>query len=236
MLLLFLIFSIISTAQAALYVTRPRFQSSCTGGQPCTVEYLDDGVSPLLPQIGLCEVGLYTGNQQLVQRIKPVDVSETFSFTFTPNPKAGPNSSNYYIALTSVSLKTENGTDWIGFSPTFSLDNMEGSFESPLPSATAAIPIPTPAGPKPSFTSTLTIGTLSTTRSMVTSRTGFSSVSAVTSTPSPSSPLTSVPQYSPSVSPSSGQDNSALSRATLFSAGLFFFLLVIPALRFALLL
>jgi hypothetical protein len=118
--MLILLLTIISTAQAALYITKPRSHSRCFGGRPCTIEYLDDGESPLLPQISLCEIGLYTGNQKLIQRIPPQDVSDTLSFTFTPNAKAGPNSPNYYIAFTSLSTKIDNGTFYVGYSPYFS--------------------------------------------------------------------------------------------------------------------
>ncbi|KAF8980383.1 hypothetical protein BDQ17DRAFT_1212269, partial [Cyathus striatus] len=64
-------------------VVNPRSGNTCHGGQPCTVEWVDDGLSPLLPAIGVCTVGLYAGQQQLVQSIEPVDVSLVRSFTFT---------------------------------------------------------------------------------------------------------------------------------------------------------
>ncbi|KAF8814406.1 hypothetical protein BYT27DRAFT_7082282, partial [Phlegmacium glaucopus] len=57
----------------------------------CTVTWLDDGEKPLLSVIGVSTVGLYTGMQQLVQTIAPVDVANTHSITFTPLPDAGPN-------------------------------------------------------------------------------------------------------------------------------------------------
>ncbi|KII91792.1 hypothetical protein PLICRDRAFT_105118, partial [Plicaturopsis crispa FD-325 SS-3] len=65
--------------------------ATCYGGQPCTVQWLDDGSQPLLTSIGMSYVGLYTGDQHLVQEIQPVDVSAALSLTFTPDPKAGPN-------------------------------------------------------------------------------------------------------------------------------------------------
>jgi len=47
----------------ALQVTVPQPSTVCHGGQPCTVEWLDDGTSPLLTAIGICTVGLYSRNQ-----------------------------------------------------------------------------------------------------------------------------------------------------------------------------
>ncbi|EGO01311.1 hypothetical protein SERLA73DRAFT_50720, partial [Serpula lacrymans var. lacrymans S7.3] len=75
-------------------VTSPLLGSSCHGGQPCTVQWLDDGQQPLLNTIGECTVGLYANEEVLVQSIRPIDVSSTHSFQFTPDPNAGPNSSS----------------------------------------------------------------------------------------------------------------------------------------------
>ncbi|KAI0772729.1 hypothetical protein BD413DRAFT_473948 [Trametes elegans] len=81
-------------ARANLYVIQPRAGSTCTGGQPCTVEWLDDGSVPLLSQIGPCYVALCYGEQVLVQQIAPVDLSSVHSLQFTPDPHAGPNANN----------------------------------------------------------------------------------------------------------------------------------------------
>ncbi|KAI9511373.1 hypothetical protein F5148DRAFT_975370, partial [Russula earlei] len=73
-------------------VINPTAQTVCHGGQPCSVQWLDDGREPLLTAIGPCNVALFAGNQSLIQQIEPVDVSVTHSLTFTPSPNAGPNS------------------------------------------------------------------------------------------------------------------------------------------------
>ncbi|EIW53471.1 uncharacterized protein TRAVEDRAFT_133973 [Trametes versicolor FP-101664 SS1] len=78
--------------QATLYVTQPTAGSTCSGGKPCTVQWLDDGTAPLLSQVGPCYVGLYNGNNVLVQQIVPVDISSVHSLQFTPDSNAGPNS------------------------------------------------------------------------------------------------------------------------------------------------
>ncbi|KAG6907791.1 hypothetical protein DXG01_007330 [Tephrocybe rancida] len=118
-------------ADAGIYVLKPAAGSTCSGGQTCTVEWLDDGVHPLLTTAGLCTFGLYTGNLQLVQALPPTDVSTTHSITFKPNPAAGPNSHSYYIGIISTTAK-DNSSDpfpssYKAFSPFFSIDQMTGS-------------------------------------------------------------------------------------------------------------
>ncbi|KAF8273585.1 hypothetical protein EI94DRAFT_1563548, partial [Lactarius quietus] len=74
-------------------VINPTTQTVCHGGEPCPVEWLDDGQNPLLITMGPCYVALYSGNEELIQQIDPVDVSTSHSLIFTPSPNAGPNSS-----------------------------------------------------------------------------------------------------------------------------------------------
>ncbi|TEB25485.1 hypothetical protein FA13DRAFT_1157750 [Coprinellus micaceus] len=102
------LFHLFTFVDAALYVVDPRDRTVCKGGQPCTVTWLDDGRAPLLSAIGVSTVGLYTGSRKIVQTLPPIDVSQTLSFTFTPNPAAGPNSGAYYISFTST--ESFNGT------------------------------------------------------------------------------------------------------------------------------
>ncbi|PBK66342.1 hypothetical protein ARMSODRAFT_960331 [Armillaria solidipes] len=194
----------------SLYVIEPDSGSSCHGGQNCTVEWLDDGVRPLLSSFGVSIVGLYTGTQQLVQNIDPVDTSTTHSLTFTPIPEAGPDSDTYYICFTSTSV-FDNGTAVMAFSPFFQLDQMTGSFGTPLESATASIAIPTSlmqtsAADSTSELSTIIVGTLSTSLSSLTS------LSATTpSTPSSSSTTS---RFSTSSAPESTSTSAAGSAAT----------------------
>jgi hypothetical protein len=44
-------------------VINPKPHSSCQASKPCTVQWLDDGLAPLLSDIGVCSVGLYTGRE-----------------------------------------------------------------------------------------------------------------------------------------------------------------------------
>ncbi|KAF9045306.1 hypothetical protein BJ165DRAFT_1528193 [Panaeolus papilionaceus] len=150
---------------AGLFILQPSEASTCTGGQPCTITWIEDGVSPLLTDVGVSTIGLYTGKQQLVQTISPVDVTKTRTISFTPNPAAGPNSDAYYIAITSTTAKGNNSIPYTSWSPYFRLAGMSGSFDSPLPAATSPIPIPaslTRSSPSASVTSTITIGTINT--------------------------------------------------------------------------
>ncbi|KDR77299.1 hypothetical protein GALMADRAFT_225415 [Galerina marginata CBS 339.88] len=179
---------------AALFIVQPSQGSTCTGGKPCTVTWVDDGTRPLLSAVGVSTVGLFTGHQKLVQTITPVDVGSAHSFTFTPNPAAGPNAGSYYVAITSTSLKGNDSVPYSGWSPFFNLVGMSGSFDSPLPAATSPISIPaslTQSSTR-SRSSTITVGTLPTAQ------------------PSP-------PVISPSVTPSPSSQSSASKLTTLLS-------------------
>ncbi|ETW77354.1 hypothetical protein HETIRDRAFT_105500 [Heterobasidion irregulare TC 32-1] len=122
-------------------VVNPMTTTTCHGGQDCTIEWLDNGQRPLLSDLGICTVGLYTGEMQLLQHIEPIDVSLNHSLTFTPNPNAGPNSNAYYVAFFSTEVKN-NSQPYISFTPNFSIDQMSGSFGSSVASLTSTVPIP----------------------------------------------------------------------------------------------
>ncbi|KAJ2922938.1 hypothetical protein H1R20_g14196, partial [Candolleomyces eurysporus] len=127
----FILFFLLTVVDAALYVVTPLSGSTCRGGQPCTVTWLDDGQAPLLSAIGVTHVALYTGTLKLVQTLPPVDVSSTLSFTFTPNPAAGPNSDAYYLAFTSTETKV-NGSEYREYSPWFRFLRQPPSFRNEL--------------------------------------------------------------------------------------------------------
>ncbi|GLB39812.1 hypothetical protein LshimejAT787_0703220 [Lyophyllum shimeji] len=173
LVLAFWILNLALLVDAGVYVLKPAAGSKCHGGQTCTIEWLDDGIVPLLSAAGVCTFGLYHGKQKLVQAIAPADVSKTHSVTFKPAPAAGPNSNAYYIGIISTTFKDNSSTPYIAFSPFFSIDQMTGSFDNPLPEATSSIPIPSSLTPSPSESgaanshsttklSTITVGTLST--------------------------------------------------------------------------
>jgi len=181
--------TLLRTVSGSLFVINPTEQTVCHGGQPCAVEWLDDGQEPLLTTMGPCYVALFTGIEMLRQQIEPIDVSATHSLSFTPNPDAGPNSHAYYIAFTSIN-SPNSSQPLQAFSPFFTLDGMSGSFKSPVPELTSSIPTPSSlltAQPNPISTSLL-YGTTS-------------SSTPTTASPSPL-PLSTGPSSSPT-SPSS---------------------------------
>lgn len=51
------------TNKLSLQVIQPSARSKCHGGQTCIIQWLDDGIYPLLSAIGVCTVGLFTGEQ-----------------------------------------------------------------------------------------------------------------------------------------------------------------------------
>ncbi|KAI0267312.1 hypothetical protein BC834DRAFT_870772 [Gloeopeniophorella convolvens] len=208
-----------SRALGALYVIAPTLQTVCRSGQACDVQWLDDGQEPLLPNMGPCNVALYAGNEKLVQQINPVDVSTTHSLTFTPNAKAGPNSNTYYIAFTSIGLS--NSSHLLQeFSPNFSLEQMSGSFNSPVPELTSAIPVPSSVlSAQPNQVST---SSLSETVSLPTSvGPSLTSPSSGTSTSASSQlPLSSTPPSKPPAPANAAAQHPAWSQVfTLAVAG-----------------
>jgi len=203
LVLAFLALDAILFANAEIYVIEPSAGSTCHAGQTCTVVWLDDGESPLLSTIGISTIGLFHGNQQLVQSITPADVSSVHSLNFTPIANAGPNSDTYYLAFQSTTLKV-NGSAYSAFSPFFKLAGMSGSFSSPLASATSTIPIPSSLADSTTANkveSTITVGKLSTSLPPITS------LSATTPLSSPS------PSQSPSSQSSSTRSSTSSSSA-----------------------
>ncbi|KAK7057299.1 hypothetical protein R3P38DRAFT_3341669 [Favolaschia claudopus] len=142
--IILVIFSVLVCAlrvNAGVYFIQPASGSKCKAGAECTVQWDDDGILPLLNDVGIVTAGLYTGKQQLVQSLPPLDVASRQSIKFTPMAQAGPNSESYYLAFKSTTAKL-NGTDYLAFSPFFSLEGMSGDFSSPLASATTTFSTP----------------------------------------------------------------------------------------------
>ncbi|GJE86318.1 hypothetical protein PsYK624_023980 [Phanerochaete sordida] len=137
-----LLFLGLQLAQATLFITSPGQGSTCHGGQPCLVEWVDDGEAPFVTTIGACYAGLYNGNGVLVQQIDPVNVAVVRSFQFTPDPAAGPDSHTYYINLTSVNFIGNPAQHYTQYSPFFALDGMSGTFNAPVASDTSSPSVP----------------------------------------------------------------------------------------------
>ncbi|KAJ3538532.1 hypothetical protein NM688_g6507 [Phlebia brevispora] len=122
LLQLYIVFVALPCARATIFVTAPSNTTTCHAGQPCSVQWLDDGSAPLLTSIGPCLVGLYNGQGA--------------------DPSSGPDSDLYYINFTSVNPVGNPPTIYTQYSPFFTLSGMTGSFASPVASDTKAIPVP----------------------------------------------------------------------------------------------
>ncbi|KAF8236142.1 hypothetical protein L208DRAFT_1391265 [Tricholoma matsutake] len=233
-----------SLVDAGLYVIKPSAGSKCHGGQQCTIAWDEDGTRPLLPAIGICTVGIYTGKQQLVQELAPVDVSNKHSTTFIPNPHAGPNSDTYYIGIISTSYKQLDNTSYMAFSPFFGIDHMLGSFQTPLPSATSTKPLPSSLAHSGSSTtstssvlSTITVGTLLSTLNVLSSIQSSSTLSttrplspSITRTTSSTSSTSTSSTLSPSLSTPSSSSTSTLAPTSTTASNGALGLLAIPIL------
>ncbi|KAF9467677.1 hypothetical protein BDZ94DRAFT_1305298 [Collybia nuda] len=220
---------------AGIFVVKPSQGSLCHGGKKCTIEWLDDGTKPLLTSINICKLGLYTGKQQLVQTIQPVDVSKAHSVTFIPIPDAGPNSDTYYISLISTSAKRNDSIPYAAFSPSFRIDQMTGSFDTPLASAIAPIPIPaslsSPSASVTNTVSTITVGTLSTSLPPLPSlteptSTGQPSLTRLSTSVRPSSTPAPLSSETGTPAPTATLSSSALSRTPSLGAQLPVFICV----------
>ncbi|VDB83182.1 unnamed protein product [Peniophora sp. CBMAI 1063] len=197
--LLFLLSSIVQFASAELYVASPDSSTTCSAGKACTVTWLDNGVAPTLETIGVCTVGLYHGTQQLVQMIDAVNVATSHSLSFTPQANAGPNSDSYYIALKSKTQTGNSTSDYVGFSANFRLTGMTGSFDSPVPSLTSSIAVPSSLTDSNAISTSTLPGTVTI------------SVSSATTTPTQTSP-------SSRMTTSSARSSSAASSASAAGA------------------
>jgi len=131
-----LIFSLISVAFATPYITTPTAATTYTGGQKdALVAWMnvDDGKA-----FGLSSISIYVGNaikQTQLQVLNPsVDVSTTLNITFSPDPSIGPDSSEYFIRVQSLSAKdnTSLANPLQSFSAKFTLNHMSGNFSSSI--------------------------------------------------------------------------------------------------------
>ncbi|KAI0088270.1 hypothetical protein BDY19DRAFT_189303 [Irpex rosettiformis] len=219
-------------AMGNLYITHPLTSTTCTGGKQCEVDWVDDGTAPFVSDIGPCYVGLYNGNGVLVQQIEPVDVASVHSLTFTPDSKAGPISSKYYINFTGIDTSKE----FQGFSTFFTLTGMSGSLSHPNPSDTSVIPVPstvaspppqsiqttiTVGGPQPSASSSSSSGSFSGSSSSQSNQTVSNSRSGTSSSTVTTSASSSVTSPPPSPSPATPSISSGVTSVTSLSSSSF---------------
>lgn len=141
---------LLTKALAGVYITSPVNATSLKSGDSGKIEWVDDGVHPLLNAIGPSSVTLYTGSdyQQtwLATIAENIDVSKQSSASYTVDPSWGPSGQYYFIRVTSNSLKDPNDSanKYTSYSAKFTLENMSGTFDSTILSQLSATS--TPAG------------------------------------------------------------------------------------------
>jgi len=127
-----------ASALANLYVTSPVATTTFTAGQQATISWEDNGQSPTLVQFGTANFAIYVGNaiqQTPLQTIATnVNVSSTSSLVFTPDGTIGPNSDEYFVRVTSLTLMDPTQPQYYeeAFSAKFTLAGMTGSFNATL--------------------------------------------------------------------------------------------------------
>ncbi|KIK82631.1 hypothetical protein PAXRUDRAFT_153602 [Paxillus rubicundulus Ve08.2h10] len=127
-----------ASALANLYVTSPIATTTFTAGQQATISWQDNGQSPTLLQFGNATFAIYVGNaiQQtpLQTIVTNVNVSTTSSIVFTPDGTIGPNSSEYFVRVTSLTLMdpTQPQFPAEAFSAKFTMTGMTGTFNSSI--------------------------------------------------------------------------------------------------------
>jgi len=168
-------------ALATIFITSPVATTTCTAGQPCSVQWDDNGVPPSLAQVGPCSIGIYAGSvtqQTLLQMISPsLDVSTTASVSFNPDPSIGPNTNIYFIKFISAGLKDTAvpTAPYEQFSAKFTLAGMTGTFNSTVAAEVAgqsvapnSIPGPSTPASTPTSTTKLQTTTLVATKAIST--------------------------------------------------------------------
>ncbi|KAG1847815.1 hypothetical protein DFJ58DRAFT_796955 [Suillus subalutaceus] len=122
-----------ASALANVFITSPVGSTTFTAGQQATVSWQDDGTSPNLTSFGPALIGIYTGNadqQTLLQTISTnTDVSTTSSVNFTPDGTIGPDSNEYFVRFTSISLTDATNPQYPAeaFSAKFTMTGMTGT-------------------------------------------------------------------------------------------------------------
>ncbi|KAI5994346.1 hypothetical protein EDD15DRAFT_791774 [Pisolithus albus] len=199
-----LVSSLFATAHASIYVTNPVQSTVCTGGQSCQVQWVDNGESPLLSSLGTCDVALYTGEFVLAQALNPIDVSASSSFSFAPNPSAGPDG-QYYIVFSNQAL------NYYGYSASFTLSGMTGT--TPGGNGSSATPASTAASTP---TSNTTAGATGASSAPSTETTTGANTTTATSPVTTNTLATTVTTASPVVT-TSGSTTLTVTPTTSFS-------------------
>lgn len=114
---------------ARIKVTKPVATDQCSATLECAINWKDDGVAPLLAQIGPSTIDLCTGGQfqqtclQNIVAAPGVDVSKNSSVIFHTDPHIGPTGPYYFIKFTSLSFQdpANPGRPFTAYSARFTL-------------------------------------------------------------------------------------------------------------------
>ncbi|KAF8830166.1 hypothetical protein HHX47_DHR2000477 [Lentinula edodes] len=93
-----------TAVQATLYVIQPSAGSTCSGGSPCTVQWLDDGTTPLNSNIGVTTCGLYTGDMARIMMYIVNNTSQRLITVISLNNMTGSFSSSVASATSSIPI------------------------------------------------------------------------------------------------------------------------------------
>jgi len=149
-------FTLFSNVLATVFMTSPTAQTTCTGGNKCSISWNDDGKAPTLTQFGLASIGIWVGSvnsQTEIQHIQDgVNVATTAAVQFTVDPSIGPDSNVYFVRFTSAAAKDPNNAAFPAeaFSAKFTLNGMKGTFNSTLQAqinGASSAPVPSPSAP-----------------------------------------------------------------------------------------
>jgi len=190
--------SLISVAFATVYVTAPVATTTYQAGQSAQVTWMENNVPPLLADFGLSKISIYVGNsrqQTSLQLLNPsIDVSKATSINFTPDPKIGPDGSEYFIRFESLNLKDNSTGDPVeAFSALFTLTGMTGTFASSILAEIAGQSTAPLAGQSPSGSSSAPSSTGSSALTKISnSNTPTGTSSSTSATAKPSSGATSL--------------------------------------------
>ncbi|GAA6023195.1 hypothetical protein JCM10207_004476 [Rhodosporidiobolus poonsookiae] len=136
-----LLSALVAPALAKVYIYKPVESSKYAPGDTFTVSWRDDGESPSWTEWGASTIGLYTGSatsQTLLTTLGTVDdAAKSPAQRITIDGGWGPDSSEYFIRVQSVSGVATNGDPLQAFSARFTLTGMTGEW-SPEVSAQLA--------------------------------------------------------------------------------------------------
>ncbi|CUA68654.1 hypothetical protein RSOLAG22IIIB_08029 [Rhizoctonia solani] len=169
-----LVAALAPAALAGPYFTAPVAGTVCKAGEPCIINWQDDGKAPNLATFGDCTVGVFTGNSQqqtLVQNLAVTNAQTAQSVQFVPDPSVGENEKSYFIKMVSMNTPDPSNAMYkaTAYSAMFELTGMTGTFNATVKAQIAGTGAPSSAAP--SVAATSAAGSSSMTKAAATSTT-----------------------------------------------------------------